>query len=723
MRLVWATLITFASGIAYADTGWSEFGNGHPLERAVAIEETACELDVTLHGAIAQVEERMRITNPGHNSYGAVTELELPLGAQLVALEIKHGKATRAETARAVATGFKTERTTSEDVIAPDPALVTALPPGNGRERFRLIVQPLAFGLEATITTRWTAIAQITGGALRLTLPGRAGKPCRGTITAKPGPGATVARVRVAGKESKARTFSLEANDLTLDVDLAFKRNEPLMWTQSESLGDNLTAQAITIVTPPGRAVGAKRVLFVIDSSRSMELIGRHRVKQVVRALAGMLTRGTEIDAILYDRTAQRVLGSWKTIDATQVAAIETAIETRTAGNGSDTEAALALAQQAVGLTRGETEIVLVTDGVMGQDTNLVAALAKMQVSLHAVVLSHDQMGTPDLTQIHHAIYRVGGSYHALDVDELDTALASLDDWLRPAWLELSLNDGLGWDADTRPPEQLRAGAGVVLTLIAQRPRKPVLTGHRDKPFKVSSATAPSAPVAELALASESLSSVAGPMLATLRARHPAVDSERAFAVLATSGSVAKSRREMIAKGGPFTRMVAIDDPKFRPEARVATARTGGSAIDRDTLKLLFRTQLQPAAFACYQRALAKSPKLAGTAIFELEIGRGETTRAKVSGLGDATFDACLLDAAYLVTPSLPNPKYNIDDRTLANYPLTFQVREQKPFVIAGDADSSSPLDIDAIQGGVPVRIRAEDTSTPLGNLRPSRNP
>ena len=75
------------------------------------------------------------------------------------------------------------------------------------------------------------------------------------------------------------------------------------------------------------------------------------------------------------------------------------------------------------------------------------------------------------------------------------------------------------------------------------------------------------------------------------------------------------------------------------------------------------------------------------------------------------------------MTPSLPNPAYNIDDRTIANYPLTFSVREQKPFVIAGDADSSSPLDIDAIQGGVPVRIKAGDTSTPLGNLRPAKSP
>jgi hypothetical protein len=152
----------------------------------------------------------------------------------------------------------------------------------------------------------------------------------------------------------------------------------------------------------------------------------------------------------------------------------------------------------------------------------------------------------------------------------------------------------------------------------------------------------------------------------------------------------------------------------------------GGSALDQTLIKLLLRTHLQPAAFACYQRALPTNDTLAGTARFTLEIGRGELTRASVTGLGNATFDTCLLDAAYKITPPLPNPDYNTDDRTIVNYPLTFSVREQKPFVIAGDADSTSPIDIDAIKGGPPDTrgaVKAGDTSTPLGNLRPSKSP
>jgi len=39
------------------------------------------------------------------------------------------------------------------------------------------------------------------------------------------------------------------------------------------------------------------------------------------------------------------------------------------------------------------------------------------------------------------------------------------------------------------------------------------------------------------------------------------------------------------------------------------------------------------------------------------------------------------------------------------------------PLIVLGDADASSPLDIDAIKGGVP------NAKTPLGDLRPSKIP
>jgi hypothetical protein len=728
MRLI-CLLLAAASGIAHADTAWDEYSANVRLRSAEAITETACEIDVKLHGAIAEVEQRVRLANQATEPFAATTVLAIPADAVMVGLEYKEGNRA-ASAALAVTTGAQTERVTSPTVLDGDPALLEALAPEDGRARYRVIVQPIAPEQEVTITTRWIRAADIRGGALHLVLPGREGKLCRGTVHAKPGPGATVARVRVGRVESATRSFSLDRTDVALDVDLAFKRNEPLLWTQTEALGKNISAQAVTILTPPARASDAKRVLFVVDGSRSMELVGRNRVKQVVHSIAGMLARGTEVEAIIYDRTATRVLGSWKAIDATQLAAIETAIDTHTAANGSNAQAALALAQQAIGMQR-ETQIVVITDGVMSDDRTPTGALSTLQVELHAIVLSNGRMRSPDAEPLRSAINRIGGSYTELDVSELDTALAAFDDWLRPSWHELTVGtafpkvDGIhggGLAPFDGIPSELRAGSGIVVTTVDETLRRPTLTGHTTKAVKVVATSGPAAPIAELALSRATLEDTTD--LPLLRARHPAVDDAHTFVVLAARGKIATSRRQVTASGGPFTRMVVLDDPHFPPETRsVAPPAVGGSAIDRNALEVLFKTQLQPAAFACYQRALARLPKLTGTAQFHIEIGRGETTHAKVTGLGDATLDACLLDAAYGVTPSLPNPAYNSDDRTIANYPLTFSVREQKPFVIAGDADSSSPLDIDSIKGGVPIKLTPGEVSTPLGNLRPSKLP
>ncbi len=730
MRFVWPAFLAVTAGIAHADNGWSEYGAAVKLRPAETLIEEACELDITLHGAIAEVEQRVRLANPGSDALAATMDFSLPVGAQLVGLELRRGNRA-ADAAVSVEREPPSEHVSSPSVLEADPALVRMIQPlVDGRPRYRLILQPIDAEREVTITTRWIRAADIRGGALHLVLPPRDGKPCRGRVHAKPGPSTSVARVRVGAVESPSRTFTLEDKDLPIAVDLVYRKLEPIVWTQSESIGDGLTAQAITVLTPPARASGAKRVLFVIDGSRSMELVGRHRVKQIVHALAGVLARGTEVDALIYDRTATRVLGSFKTIDAQNLATIETAIDTHTAGNGSNAQVALAEAQRAIAGVRGDTQIVLITDGVMSDDNAPTGALATLQVELHAIVLSNGRMRSPEAQPLRAAINRIGGSFTELDVVELDTALDVLDDWLRPSWLELRIT------SDVDLPMELRAGSGVVLTTIeGGRPRRPTLTGHTTKLFKTAATAAPQAPIAELALARAKYADIntlagqglirrEGVDLGTLRDRHPVVDELHTFVVLASQGKIAKSRREVTRNGGPFTRMIALDDPEIpRPARTVATPTSGGSAIDRSALELLFKTQLQPAAFACYQRALGRAPKLAGTVQFRIEIGRGETTYAAVAGLGDATFDACLVEAAYTVTPSLPNPAYNVDDRTIANYPLTFSVREQKPFVIAGDADSSSPLDIDSIQGGVPVKIKAGDTSTPLGNLRPPKSP
>jgi hypothetical protein len=212
------------------------------------------------------------------------------------------------------------------------------------------------------------------------------------------------------------------------------------------------------------------------------------------------------------------------------------------------------------------------------------------------------------------------------------------------------------------------------------------------------------------------------------RAAHPVADSRFAFAILTSTGKVAKSRKQMVAGGGRYERVIALADPSSGTAGMSgtkppSTARSA-SAISAPTLERLFRDQLQPKAFACYQRALGKTANLAGTATFSFTMGRGEVTEVRLAGLGDAQFDACLVDAAYQLAPPLPDFSINIDDQTIANYPLTFSRRpDQQATIVLGDADPSSPIDIDAVRGGVPRRPTKADTHTPLGRMRPGNSP
>jgi hypothetical protein len=726
-----AVLVVTTTSLVAAAPPWSEFGVAQPLRPAEQLSEASCEMSIEVRGTIAEVEMRQRVVNPGPAALAAAMDFELPADAQLIGMSLQRGRG-KLEGAVAVTTWSGGDETVvSRDVLGPDPAILYQLGPHtNGRPHFRFIAQPIESEQEITVHTRWLAVADIAGGALRLPLVGRGdGAPaCRVLAHVQPGPGASVARMRVDQQELGLRStasFELGAADATLTAQLAFKRSEPLVWLQTQALGDGYTARAATVVMPPARSADARRALILIDGSRSMELVGRHNVTQLVRTLGSALPQKAEVEAVIFDRAQTRVLGAWKPATTETLGAIETAISKHVATNGSDTTGAFAFARQLIDGMRGQTMVIVVTDGVLGDVTGdaLTKTLGSSpaDLDLHVIALSPGRMRAPDAAALRTAVEYFGGSYLDVPTRDIDTALSSLDGWLRPAWQEIALS-GM---SNAALPDQLRAGEGVTIVDTSKDAGTVKLTARGDKQVTIAAAKGPKAQLAQLALADAGDADESA--RARLRERHVAVDQNHPLVVLSTIGTVAANRRAMVIGGGPYTRMVDAPDPKFPNYAtQIATPVViGGSAVDRNTVTLLLKQYLQPAAFVCYQRALAKDGSLAGTAKFTLEIGRGELTRASVVGIGNATFDSCLLDAAYLVTPPLPNPDINTDDRSIVNYPLTFSMREQKAFVLAGDADSSSPLDIDAIEGGVPVSarrgtIKAGDTSTPLGGLRPT---
>src|SRR5207244_4074582 len=110
---------------------------------------------------------------------------DLPRGAVITGMTVR-GDSTP-EVALPITGTFSSIDVTERPVLGVDPALLVRQPADAGSE-YLLRLQPIAQDHELVISTRFTAIADVAAGAVRLTLPARshAGKltACRGTVRA-----------------------------------------------------------------------------------------------------------------------------------------------------------------------------------------------------------------------------------------------------------------------------------------------------------------------------------------------------------------------------------------------------------------------------------------------------------------------------------------------------------------------------------------------------------
>jgi von Willebrand factor type A domain len=723
-----AVCVVFGASAAYAEATFDEYSASVRQQPAAQLFEDRCDVDIELRGAFATIETRQRIVNPGPAPLAAMLEMPLPAGGEVTRF------ATRGDRGLVVdAHAPSVEGGTN--VLGVDPAFLQR----EERDSYRIILQPIEPDHDVLVETTVVALATLRGGMLRLVLPARdaTGKltVCRGNIRATPGPGATVKKIHVAGVETAGAraSFVVDAKDLAIDVELDVAGTQPIAWTQTQPLADGWNATLLTVLGPRVKPAGARKVVFVVDGSRSMDLVGRHNVVKIIQRLGAALPKDAEVEAVLYDREVTRVFGALRPASTAAITAISDAVAKRAASNGSNLVAAFAKAREAVANARGQSMIVVITDGVTGdiEGSDLIAALgAKTSTAdVHAIVLDPATTKAPGAEALRAPVNLLGGAFVEVAVDDLDAALIDIDEWMRPAWLEIATGT-------EDVPKEVRGGGGFTHLAIHKGPARFTVSGHGEQPFRSNARIAPAVPaIAAYALASagpvhlvaradpsNADIETATPLFEKLRAQHPVADGTFAFAILTSAGKVAKSRKQMVAGGGKYERVIAIGDPvsSTLPATKASGPSTHASAIAKPTLERLFRDQLQPKAFACYQRALGKNAQLAGTATFSFTMGRGEVTDVKLAGLGDTTFDACLVDAAYQLAPPLPDFAINADDQTVANYPLTFARRpDQQATIVLGDADSQSPIDIDGIQGGVPRRPTKRDTDTPLGRMRP----
>jgi Mg-chelatase subunit ChlD len=440
-----------------ADPMLSEWSADMKFRPAEQLAFGACTLDVTVRGAIVELEMKQVIRNPGNTAMAGQLELDVPAKAEMI------GASFDATAAIGVAVNPAIEG--ASDAVAADPMLVVRDGVDNGNRRFRVMLQPVRAQHEVTVGVRWTITAEIYNGALHAALPKRLDRStCAAKVKAQPGPGATA---NVAQPQ-----FVWGADDTTIEVALALGK-APVAWLQTMELGNGDFARALTVIAPAIRAeTGAHRVVFAIDTSRSMELIGRGNVRRMVKAIIAALPQGAEVQAVLFDRTAERATKTWMPAE-TSVAAIDAALAKRGAVNGSDLAGAFELVKAALaepGDTHGQAMVIAITDGVFGGISNgtLEHALGGRAdtLDLHAIVLDPTGMTSPDGDALQPLVGTYGGTFVEVPLDDLDHAIADVAEWLRPAWQNLELTGMAG----VTLPEQIRAGTGFVQWSIGPRP-------------------------------------------------------------------------------------------------------------------------------------------------------------------------------------------------------------------------------------------------------------
>ncbi|HEY6033531.1 MAG TPA: hypothetical protein VIV58_04705, partial [Kofleriaceae bacterium] len=297
MRLAVAALV-LAPALAAADPMLYEWNAATPRRVAEQLRLGACAIDATFHGAIGEFELRQKISNPTAAELASAFELGLPQGTKLIGVAI--GK----ETSVGVPVAPPVQLADSTDVLGGDPAIAMRIGSDDrDHDLYRVIMKPLASEREVTLALRWTQVADIRDGALHTRVLGRPdGVSCVVTTRAAAVPGAMLKAPPV---------FTLSTDDAVIEVPIKFTGTAPIAWLASTDLGDGKVARALTVLAPAVRAdTGPHRAVFVIDTSRSMELVGRGTVQRLVAAVAAALPQDSRIEAVLFDRKAERVLNA-----------------------------------------------------------------------------------------------------------------------------------------------------------------------------------------------------------------------------------------------------------------------------------------------------------------------------------------------------------------------------------------------------------------------------
>ncbi|HKE14034.1 MAG TPA: VIT domain-containing protein [Kofleriaceae bacterium] len=537
--------------------------------------------------------------------------------------------------------------------------------------------------------------------------------------------------------------------DLVLEATPLFRPDQGLVGEVAMvPLDRNRGAVALSLVSPeraPAAPASFERVILIVDRSRSLGPAGVAAARTLAENLLAASSRGAVIDAVVFDRRARSVVGRLGPDRAALRAGLGKWLSGPAAESGTDLGSALAEAAAllrragppapASDIARGGAPaslVVILTDGMLplqldGERARAqLGTLAIAESRVVPVVLMPDGAAMPDLEHGPLADLARATGGRVLAVRHGESAARGPRLWSevgQPAPFDGIQIDWRGGVVTTasQAPARLESGEGVLLVgwYHGARPRpgairaelrgRPVSAQVRPSGGALARAALPLAlvqrPAVELlapAAAAGADAEERGRFELVRAGQRAAVATEAsALVLLDPRDGFARDRLALASKWGPgqYRRFpppaerrlgeVQARDADKRPSRPAAPAtrhrRTG--ELDRRLVEQLMKQHVVPRARLCYQEALRREPKLAGTVVIELEMARGEVQYAQVarSTAASALLASCLVDAAY----ATPVPAVGLGDAgeavIVARYPLRFRRSDERIDVGAAD--------------------------------------
>lgn len=737
---------------AHAETTLSVVGSGQ-------VREHAHRREIQLSPHTIEVTETITLANSGRGAVEALYVFHLPAQAAVYELivETPDGDKSRYGVVDANASTRLVADPTEES--SPDLGLlrmVAVQGVGDRAERrYELRVFPIPAQKSSKVLIRWRSPVSLVAGRYSVRIPGRGEAPAlarseiqlRTTMATSELYGGDGVLARDAARNKRYPFFEPPEGDLVIQAKARVSHSRAHAEVALYRLSANAGVAALRVVLPDaaqGVVPRFHRALVIVDVSRSVGTEGRAAASKFVDSLLAEMGTGTQVEAILFHRSATQVLGELQAGSSAVRGQIVRAIRSASDKNGSDLKGALALGRKVLehdrkdssGARRHDTLIAIVGDGLLpttlkaeqaieslgnklvGESRILSAILVPPHAPLPALgnhpLSALAYRGQGRVAALHYAKATQQGKALLSELAQpqpLDTLEVELD---RGHWVGADLMGAAAPGSSVTALGYYEGGTPRRVTVLANQ------AGKRLRLVAQKLSRAEAKRLAQMALANTSPDSFPG----SDQAPENRLDFVRAAASLGVITEVsagiaidkgdgfANDRLKLATRwGGQYYRRLPPPAERgakrhhFQPFEIAAMAgqqdsrgRTG--VLDRAIITRRVRTHAIPLARGCYDKLLRRDHRAQGSLILRIEIGRGEVHHAAVHQLSLALepIRDCITDAIYAMP--IPRVRQGSDPEhvNVVNYPLRLRLRKPgKGKVVEGatttPADSIDPSD------------------------------